>query len=169
MNKSEMKSVFEGVEKKLKSNKTTSFMAHDNKPAWSVFNEMWENGQRRYTFNETEYRFVYHPSHPTIGNRSSTAEFEVVRSTKKELLDADAILAKKEIRVVDYRGGNTKRLEETLLMNKDGEYVFPLEDNKSINTIVGIILQNTKYNIMISHHDTGDVTIAIDNYRFQQR
>ena len=168
MNKSDMKSAMESINKKLQNQKNVSYMAHDNKLVWGVLEEMWRDDKRQYMFNGVHYNFTYNPSHTTHGNRSTTPDFTVSRYSKKEMLDADEILAKKEIQVLDFRGG-TERLKETLLMENDGKYIFPLEDNKSITTIVGIILLNTNYNILIQHHDTGDVTIFIDNYRFQQR
>ena len=162
MNKSEMKSVFETIEKKLQGEKTYSFMEHTNIPAWRVFEEMKKHNNRQYVFNGVTYTFEYVPSHTTMGNRSTTAEFVVTRSTAKEVFDADQMLSIKEVEIRDWMGGD-KRIGE-LDYNSKQKYLI-----NELMMIVNHIYDNTSYSIMIDRHNTGDVTVWIDDKRFKQR
>ena len=164
MNKSEMKSVMESIEKKLQGQKSVSYMGHSNKAAWRVLQEMWDNNQRQFVFNGVHYNFTYNPSHETHGNRSTTANFTVSRYSKKEMFNADEVLARKEIEVRHFHGGITKELEQLGL-----DKPISILDNGSILDVVGTIYDNTELNIMIQRHDTGDVTIWTDNKNFRQR
>ena len=164
MNKSEMKSVMESIEKKLKGQKSFSCMAYSNKPAWDVLDELYQGGHESFDFNGVRYVLKYNPSVGTIGNRTSTPEYVVKRQTSKSIFDADQVLAHKEITVRDWMGGDSRVEKCGLVSNK-----LPLESNKDITSVVTVILTNTDYNVMVQRHDTGDATIWIDNKRFGQR
>jgi len=163
LNKSEVKMVMEQIEKKLQGQKAMTVLEYSNKPAWSVLRELWNDGRKQFIFNDATYRIQFNPSHTTIGNRSSCDEFLVSRFTKKETFDVDELMSKKEIRVRDWTGADAAK--KCGLVSD----VLPFESIKDVTIIVTIIMTNTDLNVMIQRHDTGDVTIWVDNKRFTQR
>ncbi len=168
LDKSEVKYAMEKIAKKLQGQKSMTIREHENKAAWNVLRELLNDKKKQFVWNDITYNLEYHPSTSTIENRSSTYEFTVTKHSAKEVYDLDVLLAKKEIKVVDWRGG-TERLDGLGLDKRDGKYVY-LNDDVVLNQIIEAIINNSAYNIMILRHDdTGDVTVAIDNHRFQQR
>jgi hypothetical protein len=159
MDKSEMLSVMERIEKKLSGQKSVSYMEYNSKAAWRVLQELWDDSQRQFMFNGVHYNFTYNPSHTTHGNRSTTPDFTVTKYGKKEMFNADLVLAKKEITVRHFHGGGMEG------------YLHPIEikDDGSILDVVGALYESTSYNIMIQRHGTGDVTIWVDDKNFRQR
>jgi hypothetical protein len=163
LNKSEVKMVMEQIEKKLQGQKSITIMEHDNKPAWNVLRELWNDKRKQFVWNNCTYNMQYNPAHETIGNRSSTPEFSISKFTKKETFDVDELMSKKEIRVRDWTGADAAKMCGLVTD------VVPLESLKDVTSIVTIIMTNTNLNVMIQRHDTGDVTIWVDNKRFTQR
>lgn len=159
-----MKSVMESIEKKLKGQKTFSAMEHSNVPAWNVLKELYDGGHESIDFNGVRYVLSFHPSTTDhLSHRSTTPEFQVKRQTTKSIFDVDQVLAHKEIEVRDWMGGDPAK-KCGLVSNK-----LPLESMKDITSVVMVILTNTKYNVMVQRHDTGDATIWVDDKRFTQR
>jgi hypothetical protein len=168
MDKSDMKYAFEFIEKKLKGQKNVTIMAHQNKRVWGVLTELFDSGKDMYVFNEERYHIKYNPSTPTLGNRSTTPEFVVKKVTKTSTFDADEAFAKQEITIRDWMGGiDSEKVKEIPL----GENPFVAEGDieDEVAEMVRVILINTNYNVMVQRQDTGDVTIWIDDKRFQQR
>jgi len=164
MNKSEMKSVMESIEKKLQGQKHYTCMAHGNTLAWDVLDEIYKSGQTKFVFNGVHYDITFNPSHTTHGNRSTTSEYVVTRYSAKTMFDADELLAKKEITVRHFHGGKVP-MEKMGMQDQPYDFV----SQGILMEIINQIYLNSKYNIMIQRHDTGDVTIWVDEKRFNQR
>lgn len=154
-----MKSVMESIEEKLKTKKIFTCMEYNNISAWRVLSGMYDKGHRSYEFNGVRYDIEYSPTHPTIGNRSSTPEFEVRKQTAETIFNADDVLAKNEINIAHFHGGQPNGFEEPI----------PLESVDDILNIVKHFYEKTNLNIMIHRQSTGDVTIWLDDKRFSQR
>lgn len=163
LNKSEVKMVMEQIEKKLQSQRAMTVLEYQNKPAWNVLREMWNDGRKQFIFNNATYRIQFNPSHTTIANRSSCDEFTVSRFTAKETFDVDELMSKREIHVRDWTGGDAAK--------KCGlsDNTFEYDEMDKLISVIRVIMTNTDLNIMIQRHDTGDVTIWVDDKRFTQR
>jgi len=163
LNKSEVKMVMDRIEKKLQSQKSMTII-EENNPAWNVLRELWNDNRKQFVWNNSTYNMQYHPSvTDSLSNRSSTPEFTICRYTKKETFDVDELMSKKEIRVRDWTGADAAKMCGLV------SDTIPYESLKDVTSIVTVIMTNTDLNVMIQRHDTGDVTIWVDNKRFTQR
>jgi hypothetical protein len=168
MNRSNLKYTCEKIELQLNKPKVEviGFMRHQNKIEYDVLEEIWKD-QDHFTYKGIKYTIKFKPSIQTIGNRFSTAEFEVTKYKKKEkhTLDVDEILSNNVITVADWLGG-TERISKFLPIDGQTEYEY---DRETLSDIIDLILDTTDYNIMIQRHDSGDITVFIDHKRFTQR
>lgn len=157
---------FKFVEKKQKNEKVTSFSQWHSKPYdehTPTVQFIYEKG-KRFVYNEQEYQIEWHPARAGRGGQDegSPETFNVSMVTKANLFDADSYLNKKVCRVADYRGGDAR--VKKVGYEVDTEY--PIEDMLEIVSKCF----DAGFNVMVQRQaTTGDVTVWIDNHRFQQR
>ena len=160
MDKSEMKSVMEKIEKKLKGKATATFMEHTQKYMWKVLQKIFADGHRQYEFNGVRYNLDYVPSLATPTSVATFPEFRVSRFSKHDLFNADTVLAKKEITVRGWACAPMEGYENPIQL---------IDDDQLFAVVRELYNNNPQYNLMIQRHDTGDVTIWTDTKRFTQR
>ena len=173
MNKSEIKEFCEFVEKKLKNAKGISFDEWSSSPfdkLTPVTKYFYSNG-RKFTYNDQEYIISFTPARSGRGgmDEGSPDSYEVQKLTKQNSFNVNDLLARKEITIRDWMGGES-RIDDCSLTRINGEYRYAFKENDAVlPQIIESIMKNTTYNIMIQRHDIGDITVWIDDKRFTQR